>query len=163
MKLTRISAATRSFISALAALVLAALLPQAGFAKPPSDSAMWTVNLLKSKSGPNVNTLYIERNSGKATTQGPAASTFLVIYNGNAYLATAADSDVSFSNGVKTVDYMRWRGMRLVQIGKNVQTTDYCGFRCQSGLPDTHRTLTYAPIGVDTMAQMRDVAVLNAR
>ena len=51
--------------------------------------------------------------------------------------------------------------MHLVLIGENVQTTDLCGFRCQGGLPETHRTLTYTPKGVDAMGQMGNVAVLN--
>jgi hypothetical protein len=53
--------------------------------------------------------------------------------------------------------------MRLVQIGDKVRAVDYCGFRCQSGLPDNRMTITFhAKDNIDMSKQpMHNVVVLN--
>jgi hypothetical protein len=59
--------------------------------------------------------------------------------------ATAA-ADAS-SGGVKAIDYGAWRGMKLVQIGSNVQAINNCGSRCQYGLPGNRMTVTFRSFG----------------
>jgi len=50
-----------------------------------------------------------------------------------------------------------------VQIGDKVRSVDYCGFRCQSGLPDNRITITFvAKDNIDMSKQrMNDIVVLN--
>jgi len=123
--------------------------------------------LAKSTFGPGSNTLVLERGSGKAT-QGidakgdPAANAFLVVANGKIYLAaTEAASDATSSTGVRTVDYTAWKDMKLIQIGDKVRSANYCGFACQSGLPDRRMTLTFTAKGGDPSKQMSTILVLN--
>jgi hypothetical protein len=162
---TKIStAAHRAIISTFAAIVLAAALPQAGFAQTTADVGIWTVNLAKSKFGASASTLVIEPGSAK-TTQGADAKgnpgTFLVISDGKIYLATDAAAAAS---GLKNVDYSHWSDMKLVQIGEKVRSSASCEFRCQSGLVDTRGiTLTFTGNGIDPSGKMGNVVVLNAR
>jgi hypothetical protein len=150
-----------------AGIALVVLL-SAALSLPANAADIWKINYEKSKFSSGSNTLVLERGSGQATSQSmnpkrdPSASTFLVISDGKVYLATdEAASDVSSSNGVRKVNYTLWRDMKLVQIGYNARSTDYCGFSCQSGQPDKRMTLTFNAKGGDPSDQMRNVVVLN--
>ena len=150
-----------------AAIALTVLL-SATLSLPSYAAEIWKVNLAKSTFSSGSNTLVLERDSGKATTQGidakgnPAAGTFLVISNGNIYLAAdESASDATSSTGVRTVDYTGWRDMKLVQIGDKVRSANYCGFACQSGLPERRMTLTFTAKGGDVSKQMSTILVLN--
>jgi hypothetical protein len=148
-----------------AGIALAVLL-SAALSLPAHASEIWKVNLAKSKFGSGANTLVLERNSGKATSQGidakgnPNANTFLVISDGKIYMATDEAAYDPSGNGVRRVDYTGWKNMKLVQIGDNVRSTDHCGFRCQAGVPDPRLTLTFTAKG-DVTRQMSNVLVLN--
>src|SRR5205823_14215227 len=90
--------ARRTLTSTLAALVLAAALPQAGFAAAP-DVGIWKVDPAKSNFRSGFATLTIDRAGGV----NPAAGSFIVISKGSVYLVTGAAA--SDSKGVKPVDY----------------------------------------------------------
>jgi hypothetical protein len=143
------------------------VLMSAALSLPAHAAEIWKVDLAKSTFGSGANRLVLERASGKAT-QGmelkgtPAPGTFLVISNGKIYLAAdESASDATSSTGVRTVDYTAWKDMKLVQIGDHVRSTDnYCGFRCQSGLPEGRMTLTFTAKG-DVSKQMSTILVLN--
>ncbi len=153
---------TRFAGMALSVLLTAAL------SFPAHAAEIWQINHAKSQFGPGANTLVLERASGKAMNQATDATgnpgTFLVISNGNVYLATDETAyDPSAGGGFKKVDYTRWSDMKLVQIGEKVRSTEYCGFACQSGLPDKRMTLTFHAKGADPSAQMGNILVLNTR
>jgi hypothetical protein len=157
---------THRFETRYAGIALSVLM-SAALSLPANAAEIWKVDLAKSTFGPASNTLVLERASGKAT-QGmevkgtPAPGTFLVISNGKIYLAAdESASDATSSTGVRTVDYTAWKDMKLVQIGDHVRSTDYCGFRCQSGFPDRRMTLTFTAKGVDPSRQMSNILVLN--
>ena len=134
------TAARRIVVSTLAALILAATLPQVGFAAP-SDAGIWTVKPAQSKVTSGSVTLTIER----VEAVNPAAGSFIVVSNGSVYLVTSATA--SDSKGVKPVDYAgMMRDGKAVLIGKNARSMDYCGFRCQSGLPESRMTLTFKAV-----------------
>ena len=143
---------TNRFETRHAGIALTVLL-SAALSLPANAAEIWKVDLAKSTFGSGANTLVLERASGKAT-QGmelkgtPAPGTFLVISNGKIYLAAdESASDATSSTGVRTVDYTAWKDMKLVQIGDKVRSADYCGFACQSGLPDRRMTLTFTAKG----------------
>ena len=153
---------TRHAVLALTVLLSAAL------SLPANAAEIWKVDQAKSTFGAGANRLVLERVSGKAAPgmelKGtPATGTFLVISNGKIYLAAdESASDATSSTGVRTVDYSAWKDMKLVQIGDHVRSTDYyCGFRCQSGLPERRMTLTFTAKGVDPSRQMSNILVLN--
>lgn len=162
------AAARSTIISAFAALVVAAAIPQASFAKSPSDAGMWTVNLAKSKFGAGANTLVLEQRGHGAKAadakSNPAASSFLVVSGGNIYLATDTVAAAS-GNAITQVDYNRWSELKLIKIGDRVRSTGVCSFRCQQGLRDNRpMTLTFAGNGIDPSGQMNtNIVVLNAR
>ena len=152
---------TRHAVLALTVLLSAAL------SLPANAAEIWKVDQAKSTFGAGANRLVLERVSGKAAPgmelKGtPATGTFLVISNGKIYLAAdESASDATSSTGVRTVDYSAWKDMKLVQIGDHVRSTDnYCGFRCQSGLPERRMTLTFTANG-DISKQMSTILVLN--
>ena len=126
----------RTLTSTLAALVLAAALPQAGFAAA-SDAGIWKVEPAKSSFNSGNATLTIER----AGAVNPTAGSFIVISKGSVYLVTGAAA--SDSKGVKPVDYARLSEGRSVLIGTKAQSVDHCRFRCQMGLPDPRITMTF--------------------
>ena len=129
--------ARRTLTSTLTALVLAAALPQAGFAAA-SDVGIWKVDAAKSKLNSGNATLTIER----AGAVNPAAGSFIVISKGSVYLVTGAAANDS--KGVKPVDYTNMSAGKSVLIGTNAQSADHCGFRCQIGLVDSRpMTLTF--------------------
>jgi hypothetical protein len=150
---------TRHAVIALSVLLSTAL------SLPAHAAEIWKVDLAKSTFSSGSNTLVLERASGKAgidAKANPASGTFLVISNGNIYLAAdESASDATSSTGVRTVDYTGWKDMKLVQIGEKVRSADYCGFRCQSGLPDSRMTLTFTAKGGDVSKQMSTILVLN--
>jgi hypothetical protein len=153
---------TRYAGMALSVLLTAAL------SFPAHAAEIWRINHAKSQFGPDANTLVLERASAKAPSQGTDATadqgTFLVISNGNVYMATDETAyDPSAGTGVKKVDYARWNDMKLVQIGEKVRSTEHCAFACQSGLPDKRMTLTFHAKGGDPSAQMGNILVLNTR
>ena len=134
---TRTTAARRIVVSILAALVLAAALPQVAFAAP-SDAGIWKVNPAQSKSRAGSVTLTIERLNGVNATAG----SFIVISKGSVYLLTGAAA--SYGKGLKQVDYDRMTNDgKAVLIGMNVRSTGQCGFRCQGGLLESRLTLTF--------------------
>jgi hypothetical protein len=133
------AAARRTVISALATFVFATAFPQAGFAYSSLD--MWKVDPAKSSialSGEsNGTTLSINRN---VTPEAKDPAKLLVIAHGNAYVATGEAAKEASAG--KPVD-----PKRMVQIGRNVRSNDHCGFECQGGFPETHRTLTFTTLG----------------
>lgn len=162
--------ASRTILSTFAALTLAVALPEASSAKTASDVAIWTINLAKSKFGPESNTLVLERSrqgamaARQSSNANTAGGSFLVISNGSVYMATDAQA-YDAAPGVKRVDYNAWRSMKLVLLGDKVQTNAYCSFRCQQGLADNRSvTLTFASKGVTPMTQqIANTIVLDPR
>ena len=147
---------TRHAVIALTVLMSAAL------SLPSHAAEIWKVNLAKSTFGSGSNTLVLEKATQGIDAKGnPAANAFLVVANGKIYLAAAeAASDATSSTGVRTVDYAGWKDMKLMQIGDKVRSRDYCGFACQSGLPDRRMTLTFSAKD-DVSKQMSTILVLN--
>ena len=126
--------------STVAALVLAAALPQAGFAAA-SDVGIWKVDPAKSNFSSGNATLTIQRAGGV----NPAAGSFIVISKGSVYLVTGAAA--SDGKGVQPVDYTKMSAGKGVLIGTNARSADRCGFRCQIGLPDSRpMTLTFKAV-----------------
>jgi hypothetical protein len=136
--------ARRTFSSTLAALVLAAAIPQAGFAAT-SYNGTWKVDTAHSKFSGGMAMLTLGRVEGT----NPAAGAFIVISKGNVYRLTGAAA--SDTRGVRPVDYALMSEGRAVLIGTKAQSTDHCRFRCQSGLPDPRVTMTFQ--AVDGRAQ----------
>jgi hypothetical protein len=134
---------------------------------PVYATEKWKVNMAKSHFSSGSNTLVLERYTGSsdATLPGkPAAGTFIVIAGDKVYLATDESAfDAASGKSIKTVDYNRWKEMKIVQVGEKVRTNDYCGFHCQSGLPDDHRTVTFRATCGDPSSQMGSLVVLNTR
>ena len=72
----------------------------------------------------------------------------------------AAASD---SKGVKLVDYAGMvRDGKAVLIGTNARSTDHCGFRCQTGLPDPRLTLTFTAVNAAGQ-QINDMLALDGQ
>ena len=136
--MTRLGTLKATLVFSLA--LLAAALPQAGFAAN-SDVGVWKIDPAHSKFNSGLATITIERSGGVS----PAAGRFVAISNGSVYLMTgAAASDFT---GVKLVDYTgMMKDGKAVLIGTNAHSTDLCGFRCQSGLPDNRLTLTFKAV-----------------
>src|SRR5262245_37301929 len=157
-------AVRRTFISTLAACALTAALPQAGLAQGMrviSDSGLWKINIAQSKFNRLSNTLVIERAKPNAQGTGsPSGTRFLVIASGKVYLATA-DDVASGESGVRNIDYSSWRNMKLVQIGYDVRSADYCNFRCQSGLTDNRLTVTFKTKGLEGQRQIDAMVASN--
>ena len=128
--------ARRTFSSTLAALVLAAALPQAGFAAT-SYSGTWKVDTAHSKFSNGIASLVLSRAEGA----NPTAGRFIFISKGNVYEVTGAA--IHDSKGVKPVDYTLSSEGRSVLIGTKAQSMDQCRFRCQIGLPDPRVTMTF--------------------
>ncbi len=164
-----VSKFTNPFETRYVGIALAALL-SAAMSSPANADETWKVDMARSHFSAKSNTLVLHRNYGKASTEStnaqgkPTTGTFVVISDGKVYLATdEAATDATSCTTAKTVDYARWRGMKLVQIGENVRPIGYCGFECQSGFPSNHLTLAFTAKGIDVSGRMSDVAVLNTR
>lgn len=136
--------ARRTFSSTLAALVLAAAIPQAGFAAT-SDNGTWKVDTAHSSFNGGMATLTLSRADGT----NPGAGALIVVFKGNVYKVTG--SAAFDSKGVKPVDYSLISEGRAVLIGTKAQSTDHCRFRCQAGIPDPRITMTFK--AVDGRAQ----------
>jgi hypothetical protein len=134
------AAARRTVISALATFVFATAFPQAGFAYSSLD--MWKVDSAKSSfnlgKASESNVMTIDRKP--ATEAAGVSSKLLVISGGKVYLATGEAAKDALAG--KRVD-----PKRLVQIGRNARSNDYCGFECQGGFSERHRTLTFTTQG----------------
>ena len=146
-------------------LALMVLLSSA-LSMPVYATEKWKVNMAKSHFSSGTNTLVLERDTGSsgATAGKPAAGTFLVIAGDSVYLATDESAfDAASGKPIKNVDYNRWKEMKIVQVGEKVRTNDVCGFRCQAGHPETHRTVTFRATGGDPSSKMGSVVVLNTR
>jgi hypothetical protein len=156
---------SNNFPTRLTGFGLAVLLSTA-LALPANATEMWKVDFAKSKFSSGVNTLVLERTTAKAAAQdvdpnGAAAGKFLVISNGRLYVATDESYAAASTKGVKNIDYNHWIDMKLLQIGDKVRSADHCGFRCQSGLPDSRMVLTFTANGIDPSSRMGNVLVLN--
>ena len=143
------------------------LLLSAALSLPAHADEIWKINYAKSHFGPAANTLVLEykgTSQRAATTATPSAGSLLVIADKKVYLVTdeTTASDISSSNGVRTIDYTRWRDMKMVQVGDNVRTNYYCGFRCQSGFREIGVTLTFMANGVDLSRQGNNMLALDA-
>jgi len=155
-------AATMAGVILAGSIILAPAISQAaGYAQMPIalSSGSWTINVAKSHFGTERNTMVLERASSAADAKG-ASSTFVVIAKGKVYLATAPEA--SDANGIRKIDYGRWRDMKLVQVGENAQVIDPCGFRCQSGTAEDHLTLRFKSVN-GGMPEMGSIVVLNQR
>jgi hypothetical protein len=140
MTLNISTAARRTIISTIAALVLAAALPQAAFAAG-SNAGIWKVDPANSSFSSGSATLTI----GRVEAVNPAAGSFIVVSNGNVYLVTSATA--SDSKGVKPVDYAgMMRDGKAVLIGKNARSAGPCSFRCQAGLSEPSMILTFTAV-----------------
>ena len=137
---TATPAVKRNVFSALAAVVLAAAIPQAGWAAPTSDTGLWKVT--SQSIGPSSGRMVIERvRKGEAVNNG---STFVVIGKGKAYLA--APASIAGAGGATAVDYNTWSEMKLEHIGTNVRAIDDCGSRCQHGFHGDRMTVTFRTV-----------------
>jgi|SRR5579871_541484 len=141
------------------------LLLSSALSLPANAMEKWKIDMSRSHFSANSNTLVLERASGSPATQGtPSGGTFLVIAGDKVYLATdEAAFDAASGKVIKTVDYSRWKDMKIVQIGEKLRSNDFCLFRCQTGAPETHRTLTFTAVGGDPSSQMSGLVALNTR
>ena len=134
--------ARRTAIFTLAALVLAAALPQVGFAQTTLNTGVWKLNRAKSSlslSEGSQNLLSTEEKVTPAANGKPAESKLVVISNGKAYLATGAAAEDALSGKQVSPN-------RMVLIGTNVRSMEPCGSRCKEGRPDRRVTLTFRGI-----------------
>lgn len=130
----------RNVFSALAAVVLAAAIPQAGWAAPTSDLGLWKVT--SQWIGPSSGKMVIERvRKGEAVNNG---STFVVISKGKAYLARPAS--IAGAGGATAVNYNTWSNMKLEHIGTNIRAIVDCGTRCQHGFYGDRMTVTFRTV-----------------
>lgn len=131
---------------------------------PAHAMEKWKIDMAKSHFSSGSNTLVLERATGSPATPGKSAGgTFLVIAGDKVYLATDETAFDSASGTVKTVDYSRWKDMKIVQIGEMVRASDYCDFHCQTGTIQTRRTLTFTAVGGDPSSQMSGLVAVNTR
>jgi hypothetical protein len=117
----------RALTSTLAALALATVLPQAGFAQSNGDAGLWKVNIARSTFSPHYNTMVIERAPTAAAT---ADGGFVVISGGYVYRVNGAARDME-----------NWKNMDLELIGYDVRASTSCRSRCQA-ITVTYRALT---------------------
>lgn len=145
-------------------LALAALL--AAMAVPAHADEIWGINYAKSHFGPGTNTLVLDRTSGKITDQNAtaisASGSFLVISGAKIYMAVDEEALVA-GQGVRKVDYTRWRDMKLVLIGDHVRSPTYCDFRCQSGFASNTVTLNFTAHGQDPTDAMKQMVAVSSR
>ena len=116
----------------------------------------WKIDVAKSHFGPDYSTIVIER-ADTSSGAHSASGNFVVISNGNVYLATAPEG-----YGAKNVDYSGWKDMRLVQVGEKAQSIDPCMFRCLTGVVERWMTLRFRNIDAG-MPELRSAVALNAK
>jgi hypothetical protein len=133
MKTITSTAARRTVISTLAALVLAASVPQAAMAM-----TAWRVDGAKANVRAGSVTLDIEQ----AGSASKASGSFIVIANGNVYRVTRASADDA--NGVRPADFGRMtKEGKAVLIGTKAKATNHCGSNCRFGVLGPTMTLTF--------------------
>jgi hypothetical protein len=120
------TAASRTVISTLAALILAATVPQAALAM-----SAWKVDAAKSSVRGGSVTLDIESVGSASTAPGG----FIVVANGNVYRVTGAAANTG-----NPVD-----SKKAVLIGTKAQATNHCGSNCRFGVLGPRMTLTFRP------------------
>src|SRR5262245_3781038 len=108
----------RALTSTLAALALAIVLPQAGFAQDNSDAGLWRVNMSRSTFGPSYNTMVIER---VPTAAAQADGAFVVISGGYVYRVNGAARRME-----------NWKNMDMEIIGYDARASSSCRSRCQA-------------------------------
>jgi hypothetical protein len=138
--MTRFSNAARhTLISALTAFALSAALPQMALAA--GSDGIWKIDAAKSNFSSGSATLSLRR----VTQPTPGAGGFIVVNRGNVYLVTGATA--YDSRDIQKVDYdlMATQGTAKL-IGTAARSRDVCGFRCQSGLPESKITLSFKPV-----------------
>jgi hypothetical protein len=136
--------------STLAALMLAASIPQIAFAA--SDAGIWKVDPTKSTYNSRYATLTIKRVEGRNNT---TAGSFIVLSGAGVYRVTGAVA--SYSTGFTPVDFdnMTKTG-KAVLIGTRPRSNDPCGFACSHGLSETTRTVTFRIVN-KAEQQIRDM------
>jgi hypothetical protein len=134
-----LTAARRTIVSTVTALILASALPTAALATP--SDGIWKVNPAKSSFSSGYTTLVIDRT--RDAHRGAGA--FIVVSDGNVYLVTSATAQDN--RGAQQVNYARMASEgKAVLIGRNAKSTGICGFRCQGGLPELHMTLSFRAV-----------------
>jgi hypothetical protein len=134
-------AARRIVLSALTGLALAGALPQAASAMATSNEGIWRVDPANSTYRTGFATLAIER-AGQANAPG---GRLIVVSKGNVYVVS--DTTAYSGKGIQKVDYSDMtRQGKAALIGTNARAVGPCGFRCQSGLPETRLTLGFRPV-----------------
>lgn len=133
---------SRIVISVLTAVIMSTAFSQASFAYSSMDSwkDSWKLNVARSilnlNDSSKSTTLHIN-NSGVPETPSANVNELIVVANdGNVYVATGAAARDALAG--KQVD-----PSRLVQIGMNARSDDKCGFKCQGGLLERHRNITF--------------------
>jgi hypothetical protein len=147
------------------ALILAPTTSQAGYSGNPLVTlgpGTWKIDVAKSHFGPERNTIVLERAGSAAAGTNGTTNTFVVISNGRVYLATSSEAFDQITNGAKKIDYAGWKDMKLVQVGEDAKATDTCGFRCQSGGPEDHLTISFKSVN-GGMPEKGNIVVLNKR
>jgi hypothetical protein len=150
------TAARRAVLSTLTALILAAAVPQAGFAQGTSAAGIWKVDPVKSSFNSGHATLALDRTG--AVNQ--SAGSFIVVSKGNVYLVTGATA--SGGIGVRPAAYTLKTGRQAVMIGTNARSAEPCGPRCIQGYPDTRMTLTFNAVGAAGQ-QINDMIAYSGR
>ena len=130
------SPARHTIVASLAALILAASIPQIAFAA--SYGGTWKVDATKSTFNSSSATLTIRRVEGAAS----GTDSFVVISGAGVYRVTGARASESW--GLKPVDFANMtRTGEAVLIGTHPRSNDPCGFACSHGLSETTRTVTF--------------------
>ena len=140
---------TRGLVtSTLAALILTVSIPLSAVA---SDAGVWKVDPAKSSVTSRGATLTLRRAAGA----GASAGSFIVISGKDVYRVTG--SAASDSRGLKPVDFEAMaRTGEAVLIGTHPRSPDFCGPRCQAGLSERVRTLTFKVVKTGEQ-QIRDM------
>jgi len=141
------------------------LLLASAFSLPANATEKWNINIAKSHFSAGTNTLVLERNTssaeaGKVQPGNAANGHFLVIAGDKVYLATD-ETAFEASGAIKTVDYNRWKQMKMTLIGEKVHSNDFCIFRCMTGHQENRRTVTFTAVGGDPSSQMSGLIALN--
>ena len=148
--------------NARAVAVIAGALLSTALAFPTHANEMWNIDYSRSHFGSGLNTLVFAsygsgQRAGAAVTSG--ASSFLVISGSKVYLVT--NETLANGNGVRKVDYGRWKDMKMVQIGDHARADSYCSLRCQSDGKETITRVTFVSTGGDVSERMNNVVALS--
>lgn len=127
-------------------MILSAAFSQASFAYSSMGSWKddnWKVNAARSVfnlNDPSKSTTLHINHSGVPEAHPVNVTELVVVVNGNVYVATGEAARDALAG--KEVD-----PSRMVQIGRNARSDDKCGFRCQGGLLEQHRNITFDTVG----------------